>query len=306
MNAVRAMPDPVSVPGDIRRLREPAVPGALRGSRWLAWARAFGIVAWTLWLALLNLRTVLSNRGVSPAVTMKWHRGVGKIAGIDIRVTGTPIVDRPVLFVANHASYIDIVVLGALLPCSFVSKAEVRDWPGFGWLAVQQRTVFIRRDPRQAAAHLDEMKQRIAEGGCLVLFPEGTSSDGGRVLPFKSSLFQAAVMEFPETDQIEVQTVSIGYSKLDGMVIGRALRPLYTWFGDMELAPHLFGWLGLGSLGVDVVFHAPIRLNDVGGRKQLAAVTETVCAVGLQSALRNTPQSADPNVVLLEVDRDSR
>jgi 1-acyl-sn-glycerol-3-phosphate acyltransferase len=161
-------------------------------------------------------------------------------------------------------------------------------------LAVQQRTVFIERDPRKADRHLNEMKQRIEDGGCLVLFPEGTSSDGSRVLPFKSALFQSASIEFPETGQIEVQTVSIAYNRLDGMPMGRALRPLYTWFGDMELVPHLMGWLGLGTVGVEVVFHDPVRMADVGGRKQLAAATQSVCEQGLLTALRNAPETGNP------------
>ncbi|MDF1748030.1 MAG: lysophospholipid acyltransferase family protein [Alphaproteobacteria bacterium] len=293
MNAVQARPE-TPAPDSYRRPRAAPQPGFFKTSRLLGALRATGIGLWTLWLALLNLRSILAKRGVSPSVTLKWHKMTQRIAAIDVRVIGAPIRDRPVLFVANHASYLDIVVLGALLPCSFVSKSEVRDWPIFGWLAVQQRTVFIERDPRKADRHLSEMKQRIEDGGCLVLFPEGTSSDGSRVLPFKSALFQSASIEFPETGQIEVQTVSIAYNRLDGMPMGRALRPLYTWFGDMELVPHLLGWLGLGTVGVDVVFHEPLRMNDVGGRKELAMVTQRACAEGLQSALRNAPQPVNP------------
>ena len=295
MSAVQARPEKPD-PSRYRRPRAIPQPGVFKTSRFLAGLRATGIALWTLWLAVLNLRSILAKRGVTPAVTMQWHKMTQRIAAIDVRVTGTPIRDRPVLFVANHASYLDIVVLGALLPCSFVSKSEVRDWPIFGWLAVQQRTVFIERDPRKADRHLSEMKQRIEDGGCLVLFPEGTSSDGSRVLPFKSALFQSASIEFPKTGQIEVQTVSIAYNRLDGMPMGRALRPLYTWFGDMELVPHLMGWLGLGTVGVDVVFHEPLRMADVGGRKELAQATQRACTHGLQTALRNAPQPSSPMV----------
>ncbi len=276
----------------------PALDGHLKPSRLLGGLRATGIALWTVWMTCLNIRSALSGSGMTPATTMKWHRNVLRLAGIDVTVTGQPVRDRPVMVVANHASYLDIITLGALLPCSFVSKSEVRHWPVFGWMAVQQRTIFIERDPRKAAHHLGEMKARLEQGACLVLFPEGTSTDGGRVLPFKSSLFQAASIEFPETGEIEVQPVSIAYSRLDGMPMGRALRPYYTWYGDMDLAPHLIDWLGLGSLGIDVVFHEPVRLSESGGRKGLAARTQAACAQGVESALRGRPEAVETRAAL--------
>ena len=264
--------------------------GHLKPSKLLAWLRAIGIIIWTLWLMLLNLRSVLAKRGLAASVTQKWHRNVLNLAGIDVSVHGTPIVDRPALMVSNHASYLDIVVLGSLLPCSFVSKAEVRSWPAFGFLAVLQRTVFIERDRRKAAEHTEEMHRRLSEGGCLVIFPEGTSTDGARVLPFKSTLFQAASIELPETGQIEVQPISIAYSRLDGMPMGRALRSYYTWYGDMDLAPHLIDLLGIGSLGIDVVFHPPVRMKELGDRKALAAHAHHATAMGVEQALKGTPE----------------
>jgi 1-acyl-sn-glycerol-3-phosphate acyltransferase len=277
-----------------RERTDPPARGVLKPSRLIAWPRAIGIILWTLWLTLVNLRTALSKRGMPASVTMKWHRTVLKLAGIELTVTGTPVRDRPVLVAANHSSYLDIVALGALLPCSFVSKAEVKDWPGFGWLAVQQRTVFIERNPRQAARHLEEMKEHLRTGDCLVVFPEGTSSDGTRVLPFKSTLFQAASIELPESGQIAVQPVSIAYTRLDGMPMGRAFRPFFTWFGDMDLAPHLIAWLGLGTLGIDVVFHHPLTLDETDGRKDLARRCQDAVARGLEGALTGRPGAEDP------------
>lgn len=268
--------------------------GVLKPSMLLAWARALGITVWTLWMLLIHLRSVLAKRGLPAAVTQKWHRNVLRLAGIDLTVHGDALRDRPVLMVSNHASYLDIVVLGAVLDCSFVSKAEVRSWPVFGMLATLQRTVFIERDRNKAKEHMEEMHQRLSEGGCLVIFPEGTSTDGARVLPFKSSLFQAASIELPETGQIDVQPVSIAYSRLDGMPMGRALRPFYTWYGDMELAPHLIQLLGIGTLGIDVIFHDPVRMQDVGDRKALARLTQTASARGLESALKGSPKPHPP------------
>ena len=272
----------------------------VRPSRLLGWWRAVTITGWTFYMILRYLPKVFPTRGLPPHITMRWHRRVLKLAGIDVEMTGLPVLDRPVLMVANHASYIDIIALGAYLPCSFVAKTEVKSWPVFGWMAVQQRTVFVDRDPRKAAPQLENMKQRLAEGGCLVLFPEGTSTEGGRVLPFKSSLFQAASIDFPGSGQIEVQPVSISYSRLDGIPLGRAFRPFFTWFGDMDLAPHLIDWLGLGKLGIDIVFHEPIRLEEAGDRKALARLTHQATADGLQSALKGEPQAQSIAPRLLE------
>lgn len=263
--------------------------GQLKTSRLLAVLRAIGIMFWTLWLFVINLRQVIASKGLSPAVTQRWHRHVLNLTGMELSVYGKPVLDRPTLMVSNHASYLDIVVLGALLPCSFVSKAEVRHWPIFGFLAVLQRTVFIERDRRRAAEHSAQMRQRLSKGGCLVVFPEGTSTDGTRVLPFKSTLFQAASLELPETGQIEVQPISIAYSRLDGMPMGRAFRSFYTWYGDMGLAPHLMHWLGIGSLGIDVVFHPPVRMKDLGNRKALAAYAHQTISDGLERALKGNP-----------------
>jgi len=267
-------------------LEEQALTPRFIPSRFKAYRRAATMVLWTLFTLLMNAPRCISGRGLPAPVTMRWHRLILRIAGVDIQVHGSPILDRPAMFLPNHVSYLDIPVLGSLLPCSFVSKAEVRDWPAFGWLAVQQRTIFIKRDPRKAASQLDEMRERLEEGGCLVLFAEGTSSDGSRVLPFKSSLLQASTMEFDETGQIEVQPVSIAYTQLDGVPMGRALRPFFAWYGDMELAPHLIELLGMGRVGIDVVFHDPIRLADAGNRKQLAQVAWGITADGLSDTLR--------------------
>lgn len=279
------------LPATPRRIDDdPVPPGALRPSRLLGWARVLGIIGWSFWLIALNPRVALSGRGMPPAVTMKWHRGARWLAGVKVQVSGAPVLDRPALMLSNHVSYLDIVVLGSVLPCSFVAKAEVESWPIFGWLAKQQRTIFVQRDPRRAKGQLEDMKRRLQDGGCLVLFPEGTSSDGSRVLPFKSSLLQASEIEMPDTGQVEVQTISIAYSRLDGMPMGRALRPFFAWYGDMELAPHLINLLGIGAVTVDLTFHEPHRLDHAGDRKRLAKLSQSTCAGGVEAALKGDPR----------------
>jgi len=269
--------------------------GGLRASSGLALLRTLGILGWTLWVSLRHLPTVASGRGVPPKVSLKWHGRVSRICGMDIRVHGQPVKQRAVLYVANHASYLDIIALSSVLPCCFVSKAEVNDWPVFGWLARQQRTVFIERRARRAGEQLDALRQRLEEGDHMVVFPEGTSTDGNRVLPFKSSLFEAAKAGSHETDMqaddtVAIQPVSIVYNDLDGIPLGRAFRSYYTWYGDMELPGHLWTMLGLGRVGVDLVFHDPVRLSDFKGRKELSARCWADVNDGLQRALRGRLQ----------------
>ena len=118
-----------------------------------------------------------------------YHRWCCRMLGFRVRLIGTPTAERPALFAANHVSYTDITILGSLIPGSFIAKAEVAKWPLFGWLAKLQRTVFVDRQIRNAAIQRDAISERLVGGDALILFPEGTSGDGNRPLPFKTALF---------------------------------------------------------------------------------------------------------------------
>jgi lyso-ornithine lipid O-acyltransferase len=212
-----------------------------------------------------------------------YHRQCCRILGLRVRRIGRPTEARPVLFAANHISYLDITVFGSLIAGSFIAKTEVASWPLFGWLARLQRSVFINRQVRSAAEHRDTIAARLAANEALILFPEGTSGDGNRVLPFKSALFSVA--NHRAVGPVTVQPVSIAYTRLDGMPIGRRLRPLFAWYGSMALAPHLWKVLGLGTVEVVVQFHPPTTLAECGSRKALARYCEELVAGGLASAL---------------------
>src|SRR5438094_6465579 len=146
-----------------------------------------------------------------------YHRWCCRILGLRVRRIGQPTSGRPVLFAANHISYLDITVLGSLLPASFIAKREVRRWPLFGWLARLQRSVFIDRQVRSTKEQREAIAGRLAAREALILFPEGTSGDGNRILPFKSALFSVA--DHAATGPVAVQPVSIAYTRLDGMPI---------------------------------------------------------------------------------------
>lgn len=218
------------------------------------------------------------------ALPTRFHRTCCRILGIKLETRGQIAAPGPTLFVANHTSYLDITILGAATNGSFVSKAEVADWPLFGLLARLQRTVFVDRRAREAGAQRDQIAERLEAGDDLILFPEGTSSDGNGTLPFKSALFSAAAIEV-RGKPVAVQPVSVAYTRLDGMPLGRNLRPFYAWYGDMDLASHLLGVMGLGTVTVVVEFHPPVTLADFPNRKALARHCESVVANGIAAAL---------------------
>lgn len=239
--------------------------------------------------------------GLQKRVPRWYHRRVTRILGIEIEVLGRPSTAHPTLYAANHASYLDITALGAVLQCSFVAKSEIADWPGFGLLAKLQRSVFVDRRRGSTGAHRDEMMQRLEDGDDLVLFPEGTSADGTFVLPFKSALFSVAERR-PHGRPLPVQPVSIAYTRLDGVPIGRYLRPFFAWYGDMDLGSHIPQALGMGDLTVVIEFHDPVSLDDFGSRKALAAHCEATVSRGVAAALsgRNSSSPNDTEVREME------
>jgi lyso-ornithine lipid O-acyltransferase len=259
------------------------------GSPTLRIVRLALYLAWTVSLMPVQGLGLALRRPWSRTLPAFYHRGCCRILGFRVRVIGAPTAERPVLFASNHVSYTDIMILGALIAGSFIAKTEVAGWPFFGWLAKLQRTVFIDRRVRSTVFQRDAITERLAAGEALILFPEGTSGDGTLVLPFKSALFGAA--EKPqETAPIAVQPVSIAYTRLDGIPMGRLLRPFFAWYGSAVLAPHLWTMVGLGAVEVVVEFHPPTFLADCGSRKALSRYCHGRIAGGMASALAGRPQ----------------
>jgi 1-acyl-sn-glycerol-3-phosphate acyltransferase len=224
-------------------------------------------LAWTLLLMPVQAIGLALQRSWVAQLPRFYHRRCCRILGLDVRQFGELAAMRPVLLVANHVSYADITVLGSLVPGSFVAKSEVGGWPFFGWLAKLQRSVFVDRQVRSTAQQRDSIAERLANGDALILFPEGTSGDGNFVLPFKSALFSVV---FNRDQPITVQPVSVAYTRLDGLPIGRMLRPFFAWYGEMDLAPHMWRLIGLGTIEAVVEFHPPVLVGDFASRKALA------------------------------------
>lgn len=271
------------------------------GSSVSAVVRLALFVLWTL-VALFPHLVMLALGLPRRRFVRAYWRVVARIINLSIHSQGQMCDARPVLVVANHVSYLDVIVLGALIPGTFVAKSEVGDWPGFGLLARLGETVFVTRKRMATGAARAALHERLTRGDPLVLFPEGTSNDGNRVLPFKSALFAVADADpgpgpgpkrdrqsKTDTDPLVIQPVSLAYTRVNGLPIGRAWRPLYAWYGDMALMPHLLAVLGFGATRVEVVFHPPVRRSDFPSRKALAVACQTLVAKGVEEALTGRP-----------------
>ncbi len=293
----------------------------------------FGFFALTV--PLMPVQAVLLRLSPKYARTFPhwYHRQVCRLLGIRFKIDGEVAPDRPVLIVSNHVSWLDIPVISAVAPVSFVAKKEVGGWPFVSSLARLQRTVFVDRQRRTAAAaSANEIADRLASGDKLVLFAEGTSSDGNRLLPFKTSLFaaakppkasrkkdaaddaqpmsteppnpgdangQSAEVAQPDnpSQSAVVQTMAVCYTHLHGVPLERADRPLVGWFGDMELGPHAWNLLASGPLDVSITIGEPIPLEDFADRKELARKTEGEIRAQLVRILRGRPEITTENVV---------
>ena len=207
---------------------------------------------------------------------MRYHRTVCRLIGLRIDLRGAVCEARPLLIVSNHVSWLDIPVIGSLVPLSFVAKQEVARWPVFGLLARMQRSVFIDRSRRGTHEANHALAQRLMAGEVIVLFAEGTSSDGNRVLPFKTPILGAAERAVRESHlaEVAVQPMAIAYTRRHGLPIDRAGRPSYAWYGEMDLLPHIWGVLTHGPIDVSVALGPVHPATEFADRKALARALE--------------------------------
>lgn len=214
------------------------------------------------------------HRPVTPFITQFVCRNAFRILSMEFRTSGTLMTHRGAV-VANHSSWLDIFSLNALKRIYFVSKSEVASWPGIGWLARATGTVFIERNPKHAREQTELFEQRLLAGHKLLFFPEGTSTDGLRVLPFKTALFQAFFSDHLR-EQMYIQPVTVIYHS----PAGEPAR-FYGWWGDMEFGEHLLKTLAARHQGaVEVIYHEPLKVSDFANRKTLAARCQAIVQGG--------------------------
>ena len=212
-------------------------------------------------MAEFRRRSRRSNPQLSDSDRALWmHEWCGtalRRINISLQVVGTPPASG--LIVSNHLSYLDIFAFGTAMPCVFVSKAEVRDWPVFGKLTTMAGTVYVDRRRRSDTRNANEgIKRALEQGLRVVIFPEGTSTDGSKVLPFYPSLFEPAV----ETS-VPVTAAHVSYTLRDG-IVGQDV----AYWGEMTFFPHLLKLLAKRGLSATVTFSEVSRTFT--GRKVAA------------------------------------
>jgi 1-acyl-sn-glycerol-3-phosphate acyltransferase len=243
------------------------------------------------------------------AVWMKWpmrrriptlyHRLVCRILAARIRTIGRRAADRPLLIVANHTSWLDISVITAVAPVVFVAKREVASWPVFGLLARLQRSVFVDRARRQKTREVNgEIARRLASGDAVLLFAEGTSSDGNRVLAFRTALIGSArdaIAEAGHVERVWIQPLSIAYTAMLGLPLGRQRRSAVAWYGLTSLLPHLRQLVARGAIDVTVTWGDPVPYDESSDRKIVARQLEDAVRAMTVAALRGrAPYSPQP------------
>jgi 1-acyl-sn-glycerol-3-phosphate acyltransferase len=238
----------------------------------LCW-RAMILVVATLillpsfWLAKL-IEKVAPNLGMSRFIIWFWCAMGVWLCGLRLETSGTPMAQGGAR-VANHASWADVFVMRAASQIYFVAKAEVRSWPLMGMIGAHTGTVFIERNPRKAQEQKEMFLARLRKGDRLCFFPEGTSSDGRRVLPFKSTLF-SAFMEPELAELMWVQPVSVSYRPQTGLA-----QNFFGWWGEMPFGAHIAQVFGRSVHSrVHVHFHEPVKATDFEDRKALARYCE--------------------------------
>jgi 1-acyl-sn-glycerol-3-phosphate acyltransferase len=251
------------------------------------------LVVLTLVLLPFQLIGIGFDMRMQRTIPHLYHRALCALIGVRIREVGQRSAQSPVLILSNHVSWLDIGVITALAPVVFVAKSEVARWPVFGWLARLQRTIFINRHARhQTGAATRKIAGRLLGGDAVVLFAEGTSSDGIRVLPFRSALIGAVHQALGATThhtEITVQPMSLAYVGLGGVPLGRALRERVAWYGDADLIPHFFRVLASGAIDVTVSWGDAVAYDMRADRKQIARDAENAVRRMTAAALRAAP-----------------
>lgn len=299
MDSALARTQPGVVAPRPRRLRRgkplrfrPALPGGAfgdifqerpLGGRIRAARRMAAALLWTFFAVPVQMVLMpLPGRG-RVAWARIYHATLCRLIGLKVQVVGRPCAETPVLFLSNHSSWLDVLVLGGVLEASFVAKSEVGSWPLIRTIARLGRTVFVSRTRGTTGREADEMRGRLGAGDSLILFPEGTSSDGTRVLPFRSAFLATAGAARM------IQPVSLVYDRLGGLPACRRDRPVFAWYGDMDIGSHFWRLARRSGARATILLHEPFAPDILPDRKALSAEVERIVASGVSQLLQNRP-----------------
>ena len=233
------------------------------------------IVPFQITLVLFNLKLRLY-------IPKIFHKFVLLVLGIKVNKIGEITRLRPLVLIGNHTSYLDIIVLGSLMPISFVAKEEIRGWFLFGFLAKMQNTIFIKRKNYKTLESIVKINENINNNFALVLFPEGTTSSGKKILNFKTSLFNL----FEGDSTLRLQNFSLCYTHVNTMPIDNRVRPQISWYGDMNMISHLTNLLKLSCINVTVVMHPVFSTKNLN-RKEISKFSHVQIKKGIDTALGN-------------------
>lgn len=258
--------------------------------------------AWTI-VALGLLTLVLApyqafahaSGWVDPTAAPRlWYRLAAHVLRLRIQTFGQVETGRPLLIASNHISWTDVIVLGSVFKGSFIAKGEVGTWPVVGHLARLQGTILVdRQNKRSSGKQVSELAAQLAGGRAMLLFAEGTTSDGTSLLPFKTTLFGAARSAITEAGAAEVliQPVAIAYTRLGGLPMGRRSRGLLAWTGDEALLPHLKRLLTLPPIHVELHWGEPVVFTASTDRKQASREVEARVRQMFAAAIANPASS---------------
>lgn len=266
----------------------------------MEWVRiAFKLIAallLTLAIVPLQLVFLLFRSRYSKVLPRFWHSAILYIFGIRVHVHGNISAEKPLLIVANHVSWADILVMGSVDELSFIAKSEVAGWPGIGWLAKLQRTVFVNRgNRRDAGVQAGSIADRLLAGDKMVLFAEGTTGCGHKLKRFNSTLFGAAQIALKQShiEKVDIQPVAIAYTRLHNIPLGRSHQANAAWPGDLALGGHLLNFLKKGAFDIDVVLGDTIAFKQDADRKRITAQTSEAIAQMFGIAMSGRASDSD-------------
>ena len=211
-----------------------------------------------------------------------FHRILLKILGIKVKLIGQNTRARPLILAGNHTSYLDIIILGSIMPICFIAKEDIKHWFLFGFLAKMQNTIFIKRKNYKTLESLNSINKELDNNSAVVLFPEGTTNTGKKVLNFKSSLFNL----FENNNTLRLQNFSLCYTHVNDMPIDNRTRPQISWYGDMNILSHLLNFLKISCVDATVVFHPILPLRGLD-RKSISISSIKQVKKGISIAFNN-------------------
>jgi 1-acyl-sn-glycerol-3-phosphate acyltransferase len=249
------------------------------------WARMVLVLLWTIAAIPAQALFLRIPGRAKERFARRYWRGIRRILNVRLSIHGKLSPHRPTIFIVNHCSWLDIVTLGSVLPGCFVAKGEIAQWPFIGTIARLGRTVFVSRVKSGVDRERGTIVERLAAGDNIILFPEGTTSDGNRILRFQTAFL--AIADAPSKP--DIQLVTLVYDRIDGLPMHRRDRAVVSWYGDMTMAGHYPGVGRLGSLHATLVLDAPIAAGTYPNRKQLSSALEARLASNAAALRQGRP-----------------